>query len=95
MAIELAVKNVDKLLVKVFEINTLNYYRGQQKEVDASISLDGLIANQETTHTYTEAPTHRVRRRFELASLDRPGVYVVELIGNGISSRAEFLYYNF
>ncbi len=88
VAIDIDVKNVNKLLLKGFEIDAFNYIRGEGKEVDASINLDGLVANQETTHEYSELGLRRVRRHIELPSLDHSGVYVVELIGNGISSRA-------
>ena len=82
------VKNVKKLLIKVFEINTLNYYRSLTREVDASINLDGLVANEELTREYDESALRRVRRHLDLVTLQKPGVYVVELIGNGLSSRA-------
>ncbi|MCB9872480.1 MAG: hypothetical protein H6837_21685 [Planctomycetes bacterium] len=88
VVLEVDVKNVKKLLVKVFEINTFNYYRTLGNEVDASIALDGLVANEERTMEFGEPPLRRVRRRIELAGLERPGVFVVELIGNGLSSRA-------
>ena len=51
-------------------------------------SGDGLIANAETSHEYEEAPLRRVRRHFEFPELTTPGVYVVDFIGNGQSSRA-------
>jgi len=88
VAIEVDVKNVPTLLVRVYEIDTFNYYREVGREVDAAIDLDGLSANVEQTFTYDTSPLRRVRRRFELEALTRPGVYVVELIGNGRSSRA-------
>ena len=34
--------------MKVFEINTQNFYRAHQREVDTDINLDGLVANAET-----------------------------------------------
>ena len=71
----------------MYEINTLNYYRELGREVDTSVNLDGLIANQENSYTYDEAPLRRVRRTFELPALKNPGVYVVDFIGNGKSSR--------
>ncbi|HMQ23517.1 MAG TPA: hypothetical protein PKE00_13555, partial [Planctomycetota bacterium] len=69
------------------EIDTFNYVRAQGRDVDASIELDGLVANEERTETYKEPGLRRVRRSFDFASIDRPGVYVIELIGNGMSSR--------
>lgn len=85
--LEVDIKNVSKLLVKVFEINALNYYREMEREPNTDINLDGLIANEETTYEYDESPLRRVRRKFDFPSLARPGVYVVDFIGNGRSSR--------
>jgi len=82
------IKNVSTLVVKVFEINTFNYLSAKGADVDLSIDLDGLVASHEQTYTYDEPPLRRVRRTFDLETLDRPGVFVVELIGNGRSSRA-------
>lgn len=86
--LDLHVKNVGTLIVKVFEINTRNYYREHKREVDTDINLDGLVANLEQTYTYNEAPLRRVARRFQFPQLNKSGVYVVDFIGNGRSSRA-------
>ena len=91
--IELDVKNVNTLLVKVFEVDTVGFYESQSqgrriREIDASLDLDGLIAHEELTFQYEEPPLRRVRRSFEFPRLARAGVYVVEFIGNGMSSRA-------
>src|SRR4029077_19046908 len=72
----------------VFEINAVNFYRTQQREVDTDVNLDGLVANAEETHAYAEPPLRRSARRFEFAHLNRPGVYVIDFIGAGKSSRA-------
>ena len=88
VTLEVDVKNVETLVVKVFEINTLNYHLATGSEVDTSLDLDGLVAREEETQTYDEPPLRRVRRSFSFPSMDRAGVYVVEMIGNGKSSRA-------
>jgi len=85
--IEVDLKNVGTLLVKVFEIDAFNYYRETGREIDASLELDGLVANEETTHTYDTNPMRRHRERFAFPSLTKPGAYVVDFIGNGLSSR--------
>lgn len=82
------IKNVPTLLVKVFAIDAFRYHVETQRDVDASIELDGVVANVEQAHTYAEPPARRVRRTFDLPMLREPGTYVVELVGNGISSRA-------
>jgi hypothetical protein len=81
-------KHVPVLLVKVFAIDAFRYHTEKLKDVDATIELDGVVANSEQTFTYTEPPLRRVRRTFDLPMLKEPGTYVVELVGNGISSRA-------
>ena len=41
------VKNVKVLIVKVFEVDTFNFYRKTGREVSMSINVDGLIANHQ------------------------------------------------
>ncbi|MBM4088061.1 MAG: hypothetical protein FJ276_01335 [Planctomycetes bacterium] len=86
--LDLFVKNVPTLIVKVYEVNTGNYYRQNLREVNTDINLDGLVANREQTFTYEEPPLRRVARQFEFPELAKPGVYVIDFIGNGQSSRA-------
>lgn len=86
--LRLWVKNVDTLIVKVFELNTDNYYRAQTRPIDTDIQLDGLVAHHEQTFTYSEPPHLRVERTFKFDQFNRPGVYIIDFIGNGKSSRA-------
>ncbi len=88
VALDLHLKNVRTLLVKVFEINTRTHYRTTLQEVDTDLNLDGLVANVEQTHDFKDSPFRRVTKRFEFPQLARPGVYVIDFIGNGRSSRA-------
>jgi len=88
VSLDVYVKNVSNLIVKVFEINAMNYYRENKREVDTDINLDGLVANEETVYPYKDVALRRVLRHFDFASLKKRGVYVVEFIGNGRSSRA-------
>jgi hypothetical protein len=88
VALDLRIKNVGTLIVNIYEINAFNYYRGNLTEIDAGIDLGGLVATHAETVTYDTPPLRRVRRTFDLPQLAKPGVYVVEFIGNGKSSRA-------
>ncbi len=81
-------KNTGTLIVKAFELNTGAYYRRYQREINTDIDLDGLVANEEQVHSYDEPPYRKVMRTFEFPGIDHRGVYVIELIGNGKSSRA-------
>ena len=89
-AVKLAafVKNVPALIVKVYEINTFNYYRETGQPLNLAINLDGLVASASRRVEYKDPSERRVGRAFELPELKARGVYVVELIGNGKSSRA-------
>jgi hypothetical protein len=86
--LDLFVKNVPNLLVKVFEVNTRTVYRTRLAEVDTDINLDGLIANTERAVKYDDSPLRRQSRRFQFPELNKPGVYVIDFIGGGKSSRA-------
>lgn len=90
VVIECAIKNVNTLLVKVFEISTFNYYKSENKKIDSNINLDGLIASQELSFDYSEqAPIEKVEKKFDFPNLKgKRGIFVIEFIGNGKSSRS-------
>ncbi|MBT6848870.1 MAG: hypothetical protein HOA14_15745, partial [Planctomycetaceae bacterium] len=88
VSLDVDVKNVQKLIVKIYELNSENFYRQQLQAISTSINLDGLVPNHERSLDYAVAPLLRVRHKFEFPELSKPGVYVVDFIGNGISSRA-------
>ncbi len=87
VGLDLFVKNVETLIVKVYEINTENVHRTTLRPVGIDINLDGLVANQQQTFKYDQPPLRRVRRHFEFPALDHRGAYVIDFIGNGKSSR--------
>ena len=86
--LELYLKNVENLIVKVFEVNTSNYYRKYKKEIDTDINLDGLVPNFEETFKYDQEPALRTKRQFKFPQIKGRGVYVVDFIAGGKSSRA-------
>ncbi|MCO6456975.1 MAG: hypothetical protein J5I93_16875 [Pirellulaceae bacterium] len=88
VSLDVYVKNVRSLIIKVYEVNAQNYYRQELREVNTDINLDGLVANQEQTVTLEDPPLRRVRRHYDFPALNKPGVYVIDFIGNGQSSRA-------
>ena len=88
VTISARIKNVKTLMVNVFEINALNFALRCGQLPDTSIDLDGLVASDSQTFRYDEPPFRSVPRKFELDQLRGPGVYVVELLGGGKSSRA-------
>ncbi|MSR32282.1 MAG: hypothetical protein EXR99_12325 [Gemmataceae bacterium] len=88
VSLDLHIKNVPSLLIKVFEINARNFYRATQVEIATDINLDGLVANTEKTIAYEDSPFRRVARRFEFPQISKHGIYVIDFIGGGKSSRA-------
>lgn len=88
VVLALDVKNVRALVVNVFEIDTANHFASHGRDVDTAVDLDGLVAGDTRTHRFDEPPFRRVRRRLEIDNLEKPGTYVIELIGAGKSSRA-------
>ena len=87
--VDLHVKNVPKLLVKVYEINTEHVHSTTGAQVNTDLNLDGLTANSEQTYEYGEAPLQRRKRSYAFPELKgKRGVWIVEFIGGGRSSRA-------
>jgi len=89
VVLEVDVKNVPSLTMKVFELDGWRYALAHGRAVDTGVDLDGLIAADERVLSFDGTPPiRRLRHRIELPELARPGLFVVELIGNGRSSRA-------
>ncbi|WP_395736053.1 autotransporter-associated beta strand repeat-containing protein [Prosthecobacter sp.] len=86
---DVTVKNTPKLIVKIFELNTLNFFQTQQRQLNTDLNLDGLVANSEQTHAFDGGPFVRKRQTFKFPELKaRRGAWIVEFIGGGRSSRA-------
>lgn len=93
VTMELFVKNAPKLIVKIYEINTLSYFLTQKRQLNTDLNLDGLVANTERTIEFANDPAaknpfRRVLRPLKFPELKGRGAWVVELIGGGKSSRA-------
>ncbi|MGY8690675.1 MAG: hypothetical protein ACKVHP_23425, partial [Verrucomicrobiales bacterium] len=58
-------------------------------QINTDLNLDGLVPNEELSFDYDEGPFKRVKRHFTFEQLNaKRGVWVLEFIGNGKSSRA-------
>lgn len=88
VTLDVAIKNIQDLTVKVFEINTTGYYRQNLSEITTDIELDGLVANTKFTRTFSQPPMLLHIEKLHFPEIEGPGVYVIELVGNGVSSRA-------
>ncbi len=89
VAVDVVLKNTPKLIVRIYEINTLGFHLGQNRPLNTDLNLDGLVANSEQTHDGDASPFKRVSRKFQFPELKgRRGAWVIEFIGGGKSSRA-------
>lgn len=89
IAFDVIVKNTPKLIVKIFELNTLNFFQTQQRQLNTDLNLDGLVANSEQTHAFDGGPFNRTRQKFKFPDLKgKRGAWIIEFIGGGRSSRA-------
>lgn len=86
---DVIVKNTPKLLVKIYELNALNFFLAQHRQLNTDLSLDGLVANSEQTHIFESGPYVRTRQTFKFPALKgKRGAWIMEFIGGGRSSRA-------
>lgn len=86
--LDVDVKNVDDLIIKVFEIDAVAVFDRQENLNVSALDLDGLVPSSERDVSYGESALTRHRETFTFESLDRPGTYIIELVGGGVSSRA-------
>eukprot|EP01147_Barroeca_monosierra_P007670 gene7670-597_t len=83
------IKNIAEVEVQVFEVNTFNFYKENGDPFPLDLNVDGLLPNLKTKQDYREYPPITIHRHeLELQELNRRGVFLVELRGSGISSRA-------
>lgn len=82
------VKNIDELVIRIYEINTASYYRTHDKQIDTDIDLDGLVATHESRITYSQPAVQRHRESLDLDEITGRGVWIVDLVGKGVRARA-------
>ncbi len=89
VSLEVVVKNIKVLFVKVFEFNTETYYKKELQPFNTGVNLDGLDAKISNQYTYDLAGNIRHRETFAFPQLNnRVGLFIVEFMGNGVSARA-------
>ena len=90
VTVTLQIKNIPNLLVKVFEFCPENYYLKNKKQIDGTLNLDGLIASEEYTYEFKQPPVIKFVQQFTFESITKKprGVYIIDFIGNGLSTRA-------
>lgn len=89
VSLQVIVKNIKLLHVKVFEFNTETYYKKNLQPFNTGVNLDGLEAADTFKYEYDMPGNMLHRERFTFEKLkDRVGLFIVELMGNGVSARA-------
>jgi hypothetical protein len=82
------VKNVEELVIRLYEINSLAYHRSHTMPIDTDIDLDGLVATTEKRIEYTQPAEVRHREQIDFPEIEGRGVWVVDLVGKGVRARA-------
>ncbi|MFG0261267.1 MAG: hypothetical protein ACF788_02630, partial [Novipirellula sp. JB048] len=82
------VKNIEELVLRIYEINSLSYLRNHDQPLDTDIDLDGLVATHERKITFTHPAVERHRETLRLDEITGRGVWVVDLVGKGMRARA-------
>ncbi len=82
------VKNIDELVVRIYEINTVSYYRTHEQLLDTDIDLDGLVATHEQSLDFNQPAVQRHREVLKLDQISGRGVWIVDLVGKGLRARA-------
>lgn len=82
-------KNIQTLYAKIFEFNTETYYKKTLSPFNTSVNLDGLVASEEYNFEYKKPSNKKFTETYKFPSLKgKVGLFIVELIGNGMSARA-------
>ena len=84
-------KNTKSINISIYEVNTENYYLTKKTPLNSLINVEGVIAS----HTLDikieggENPLKRIRKAitFDQIPKNKRGVYLIEILGNGMSSR--------
>ena len=87
--VEVSVKNVSKLIVRVFEANTLNFILQTNTQDYETIDVSGLIPTGEYEYHYEQNPIviHKENFRFQNIESCDAGVFIIDFIGEEIKSR--------
>ncbi|KAK2957290.1 putative Actin-binding protein [Blattamonas nauphoetae] len=88
--LEISVKNVKKLQMKVYEMNTRHYFTKEKQQIPLNMDLDGLSPSFEQEMDFSSiAPIVQHVEKLPLEELNgRCGVFIVDVVGGGQTSRA-------
>lgn len=88
--ITVSLKNIPNLILTVYEINTVNYFKTRSTAFDSQLDIAGIIPTEVFKFAYPQPPMEAHRETFEIERIKiaSRGLYIVELTGQGLSSRA-------
>ena len=85
--LELALKNVSELTIKIYRLNSRNILKQNNGVISTDVDLDGLVANVQKTVTYSLPTDRRHLESIDLPELQGRGIWVVDFLGGGQRSR--------
>jgi hypothetical protein len=87
--ITLKMKNIQHLQVSIYEIDTFSYYKKRGSDIDAKMNLSGVIPSSTFKKEYKHPPIVKFKETFEFDELTarKRGVFIVEFVGDGLSTR--------
>ena len=81
--LELNIKNIPELVVKVFEFNTETYYKKNLKPFDTSINLHGMVPSIQRTEKemFKNVPKNKIlAKKFTFEELrGKVGLFIIEM----------------
>ena len=84
-------KNTKSINISIYEVNTENYYLTKKTPLTSLINVEGVIASQtlDVKIEGGENPLKRIRKTIDFNQIpkDKRGVYLIEILGNGTSTR--------
>lgn len=88
--LKVLVKDIPTLAIKVFEIQLIDYYLKNKRDIDYKINLDGLVVNEIQQFEYKQKKIIQHVEEFTFDSISKKsrGIFIIEFIGNQLSSRA-------
>lgn len=87
---DVKVKNVNEVVMKVYEIHTYNYFSKHDNcsTIDVeSLELEGLTPLHSITYSYSHAPIIEHNETFSVDTLNHRGAYVIEFFYNTQNAR--------
>jgi hypothetical protein len=85
--LQVALKNVSELTIKIYRLNSRNILKQNNGVISTDVDLDGLVANDQKTLTYSLPSDRRHTENIDLPELEGRGIWVVDFLGGGQRSR--------